>query len=111
MPAKRTIPSRKSAPAKIAEPIGKDTKLRAVDHFGERVLVVPASELAYSGNPIPVLLEREFATGTRLKDGENPVWFLRMHRQFEDMSTKRDGLTFSQWCERFHADRVAVKLY
>lgn len=86
------------------EPISFKVK----DSFGERTLIVPPSELAFSGNPTPGVLKIEAMTRTRLRDGENPIWFLRVHQQFERESNPNDRVSFAEYLQRLHPDKIEV---
>jgi len=44
------------------------------DYIGERTLVVPPDEAPFNGDPMMTVLDIESLTGTRLRDGGNPVW-------------------------------------
>jgi hypothetical protein len=63
-----------------------------------RTFVVPASEI-YAGDPTRGVLEYEAATGTRLRDGGNPIAFLRVVHRFKN---ERGGKmeNFRQYIEK-----------
>ena len=55
---------------------GKRFEYHVKDEFGERTLVVPEDEPAFSGDPRDPVLDIEAKTNTRLKDGGNLGWRL-----------------------------------
>jgi hypothetical protein len=76
------------------------------DEFGARTLVVPSNEPLWSGNPIPIVRDIEARTRTRLRDGQNPIWFIRVHKHFSDRRDSVDGVSFAEYVARRHADKI-----
>src|ERR1039458_7320033 len=75
--------------------IGKRIEFKAPDG---RTLVVPPNDPIFAGDPVPIVLDIEAATFTRLKDGENPNWFIRLHRHFvEKRRDPNGGASFAQY--------------
>ena len=80
------------------------------DHLGERTLVVPPEEPTWVGDPTLFLLDIEARTRTRLRDGGNPVWYIRLHTDFTARSNPADNVSFAEYVKRRHPDKVeAVK--
>lgn len=77
------------------------------DPLGQRTLIVPAGELVFVGNPAPIVLDIEAQTRTRLCDGGNPLWFIRLHKQFREKRDAADGVNFDEYCQRRHAENVS----
>ncbi len=90
-----------------AKPVASSIKkrFRIVDSQGERVLAVPANDSCV-GNPGPIVLDIEARTNTRLRDGENPVWFIRLHKDFMDRRDPSASVSFADYCTRRHADKI-----
>ncbi len=82
------------------------TAYQVSDLFGERTLVVPLTEQTWSGDPTSIVLDIEARTRTRLRDGQNPCWFLRLHAHFEERSNPADGVSFAEYVSRRHSDKV-----
>jgi len=78
------------------------------DDIGKRVLVVPANEHIYSGNPIPIVLDIEAKTRTRIKEGQNPVWFIRLWRHFQERHDPYAKVSFAEFCTKRHPDKIDV---
>jgi hypothetical protein len=80
---------------------------------GNRILVVdslrtfkvPPNE-NYVGDPIAIVRDIEARTNTRLRDGENPVWFIRLHKHFMDRRDPAANVSFADYCEDRHSDKV-----
>jgi len=81
----------------------------AKDRFGSRTLIAQPSVAAWVGNPIPALLDIEAATGVRLRDGGDPVWFLRVYhgatKRFRESNSSR---TFAEYCEMLHSELIEI---
>src|ERR1041385_3614394 len=76
------------------------------DGLGSRTLVVPSTESVWTGDPIPIIRDIEARTRTRLKDGENPVWFIRVHKHFTDRRDPLDGVSFAEYVSRRHTGKI-----
>jgi hypothetical protein len=97
------------------------------DQFGRRELVIPIVDLpyathccpwtkgrdwefvypedVYARNPWKRTTEIEALTRTRLKDGENPLWFIHTYEQF--LKSSRDpAVSFHEYCHRLLLRRV-----
>jgi hypothetical protein len=85
--------------------IGKRVEFRVPDG---RTFVVPPSDPPFVGNPVGIVLDIEARTRTRLKDGENPNWFIRVHRHFEQRRDPAAGVSFAEYCRRRNPDKVDV---
>lgn len=68
------------------------------DRMGDRTLFIPLQELAFSGDPIPIVRDIEAKTRTRLKEGENPVWFIRLWEHFKTSRDPASEVSFSEFC-------------
>jgi hypothetical protein len=53
-----------------------------------------------------VVLEIEALTRTRLKEAENPLWFWRLHRDFQERRDPAANVSFAAFCSRRHPDKV-----
>ena len=96
-------------PMPLGEPLKEDIVYEANDALGVRKLVVPAGQpKLHVGDPIPILLDVEARTRTRLRDGRDPVWFLRLHNHFRQKSAETDGVSFAEYVARRHPDKVDV---
>lgn len=61
-----------------------------------RVFVVPHGESFYmEGNPLYDALGIEARTGARLRDGGDPVWFIRLYNKFKLLPS--DGVNFREY--------------
>jgi hypothetical protein len=70
-----------------------------------RVFVVPKNELLYTeGNPLYDALVIEARTGARLRDGGDPVWFIRLYNQFKLLPS--DGVDFGEYAAKLHPQDV-----
>ena len=73
-----------------------------------RVLVAPPTELVFAGDPIPIVLDIEAQTRTRLKDGGNPLWFIRLREKSRDHLDREAGVSFAEYVSRRHPGKVEV---
>ena len=85
---------------------GRDVKFEINDAWGRRVLVMPGSELAWIGNPTGSILDIEASTNTRLKNGQNPNFFIRLHEHYKNRPVK--SVPFADFCKRRHPDLVDI---
>ena len=81
---------------------------KAKDDLGTRTLIIPPGEMPFSGNPVLGILKYEAMTRTRLRDGGNPLWFLRVYHQFQKESNPNDGVSFAEFVQRLHPDEIDV---
>jgi hypothetical protein len=79
------------------------------DHKGTRTLIVPKDELPYAGDPSRIVLDKEATSRTRLRDGGNPCWFIRLWHHFYQRKDPNDDLTFAEYCRRRHPDWIEVE--
>jgi hypothetical protein len=86
----------------------RDIEFTVRDSIGIRKLVVPAGEPSCVGDPIGLLLDLEARTGTRLRDGGNPAWFLRLHKDFQERQDHQDSATFADYANSRHPDGIEV---
>lgn len=77
------------------------------DRFGTRTLIVPDDEIPSDRSPVEIVLEIEATTNTRLHDGENPEWFIRLHRDFNTRRDHAAAVSFADYCERQYRHRVS----
>jgi hypothetical protein len=84
----------------------KGTEFPVSDDVGSRKLIAPSSELPWAGNPVPIVLDIEARTRTRLRDGDNPIWFIRLHKHFQERSRPSDGVSFREYVARRHSDKI-----
>jgi hypothetical protein len=87
---------------------GQAVSFKAIDQLGERTLVVPANEPTWSGDPTDPVLDLEARTRTRLRNGENPNWFLRLYHDFQECSNPADRISFAEYVQRRHPDKSDV---
>lgn len=78
------------------------------DGLGSRTLTVPQNELPWTGDPIPIVRDIEARTRTRLRDGGNPVWFIRLHKHFCDRRDPVECVSFAEFVLRRHGDKIDV---
>lgn len=78
------------------------------DELGKRILVVPDSEVRWSGEPIGIILDIEARTRTRLKNGANPIKFHRAYSHWRDRRDSNSTVTFAEFCLRRHSEAVDV---
>jgi hypothetical protein len=81
------------------------------DRMGERKLVVPINEPPYSSSPYgidSIIRSIEAHTRTRVKEGQNPCWFIRLHEHFKERSHPADDVSFAEFCLRYCPDKVDV---
>ncbi len=81
---------------------------KVTDEIGERTLIIPPGEVTFSGDPTPGILKIEALTRTRLRDGENPLWFIRVHWQFQKESNPNDKVSFAEFVQRLHPNKIEV---
>ena len=84
------------------------TEFRVKDGLGERTLIIPPNELAWAGDPTEVILDIEARTRTRLKDGGNPAWFIRLALNFKERVNPNDGVSFTESVERRHPQKIDI---
>jgi len=81
-----------------------------LDQFGSRNLIIPEHEVVsdmHVEGLATYVRYIEFATGTRLRDGENPVWFVRAFRGLcAEMGNDEAMESFANYCDEIHFDRV-----
>lgn len=76
------------------------------DRWGEHTLVVPPTEPAWSGDPTGIVPDIEAQTRTGLRDEENPNSFRRLYKDFHERSNPADGVSFTEYARRRHADKI-----
>ena len=85
------------------------TEFTVTDRFGQRTLIIPENELAWSGDAAKIILDMEASSGTRLKNGENPARFIRLYNHFKkDRSDPNSGISFADYCLLRHKSWVDV---
>ncbi len=87
---------------------GKTFRYKCTDPTGERTLIVPPSSLPHVGDPTPIVLDIEARTGTRLKDGKDPLRFNRVWHDFKKGVDAAAGISFAAYCKRRHSDWIDV---
>ncbi len=90
----------------VEDPSNEASSFRVRDPLGVRTLIVPLTEPAWSGDPTGIVLDIEAQTRTRLRDGGNPNWFIRLHKHFQDRNNPADGVSFAAYVRRRHADKI-----
>ena len=79
----------------------------ASDPWGKRRLVIPRNEAHMSvGDPSGSVLDIEAKTRTRLKDGENPAWFLRLYHDWKESLPPVGAEPFAAFCLRRYPQRI-----
>lgn len=86
---------------------GEEQRFELRDERGVRTLVVPAGEPPFTGDPTPYVRRIEVLTRTRLRDGGNPLWFIRFYHQFEGWTARE--VSFAEYCRQQHAERVETE--
>ncbi len=76
--------------------------------MGRRTLIVPPGGLPWTGNPSQLVLDIEAKTGTRLRDGEDPNWFIRFHADCMATRDPAAGISFAERCARQYPQRVEL---
>lgn len=76
------------------------------DGFGKRTLRIPPEEPVMDRDPMALVLDIEAKTNTRLKDGGNPSWFIKLHQEFNATRDPAAVVSFADFCARLYADRV-----
>lgn len=87
----------------IPASIGKPVEIPTADG---RVLVVPAVEHHFIGDPVPIVLDIEAKTGAALKDGQNPLEFMRIYDDFMKTRDPDSGVSFVEFAVRRHPSKV-----
>lgn len=82
-------------------------QVRVVDFMGEREFVIPTNESPV-GDVGPLLLDIEARTNTRLRNGLNPMWYLRLHRDFTERRDAAANISFADYCARRHPGNVEL---
>ncbi len=90
--------------------ISKLISYQVIDAEGERTLTVPTNELPYVGDPTNTVLDIEARTRTRLKNNENPLWFIRLHYQFRKKQDAHSGVSFAEYCQRRFSERIDMAI-
>lgn len=73
-----------------------------------RKFCVPSSEPPWTGDPISLVLDIEARTRTRLRAGQNPVWFIRLHEHFVQRRDPAADISFAEYATQRHPDKVGV---
>jgi hypothetical protein len=79
------------------------------DPYGARTLIVPQNEFTYAGDPSGIVLDIEARTRTRLRDGGNPCWFIRLWHQFQEKQDPAANISFAEYCARRFPDAIETE--
>jgi hypothetical protein len=82
---------------------GEEKPYTVCDPFGERTLITPVT-----GDWGSIVLDIEARTRVRLKDGQNSLWFFRLHKHFQERSNPADGVSFAEYVMRRYPDSFDV---
>ncbi|MCY2987129.1 MAG: hypothetical protein NTY19_04575 [Planctomycetota bacterium] len=80
------------------------------DDVGPRTLIVPTDQPPCDEDAVKKVLEIETLTGTRLKDGENPVWFLDTYQAYCEQAKRHPVVPFADYCRKGFPQQI-VALY
>jgi hypothetical protein len=61
------------------------------------------------GAPVSKVLDTEARTRTRLKNGGNPLWYLRLHGDFQKFRDPSGGVSFAEYARVRHPDKIECK--
>ncbi len=78
------------------------------DARGERRLVIPSNEVGFLSGDMdlaPIVLDVESRHDIRLRDGDNPLWLVRLERQF--VSDPKSNVTFAEFVSRRFPERIS----
>lgn len=92
----------------LTQILGKRRSWPLADELGNRTLVVPKSQPPCDEEAITEVLRIEASTGTRLKDGENPAWFLAIYREYGKRGERHPVVTFAEYCRTIAPEKVVV---